>query len=460
MQREVKTMKTPTSTTEFEPRNTPAPSDPKGQQRSKLPLLTWGWKGLSRFLLTQSTHALITLVLIGLLMRSTTLVDALKSTLSLGQQAPAAPTEYGEESFTFHYQGRLADASGAPIHNISPGVNITFSLYISDTATTPLWREPHPNVPVANGLFSVLLGSIHPLTTTVHPESDMWLGIQVEQDPEMTPRQLLGGEALHAWHAGEADVARNLEVEGAYMMGDRYGRPAHINYPDIYAGWPYTHEVQAYLNNVTARVAAVEGATMFNGVIGVASGTFTDAFELQLMVEAHDRVWSSPGLDGYESRVYIGGHEHPEWDVNGPPDYQPGGLTVYANGDATLDGTLTTGAIVERNLLSPDEQTEHPSERFSKGDVLCWHYEALALCDQPNDASIVAVADKNGHPIVLGAEPINVLGPVQEGDFLVASHIPGYARVNNTPSIGTVIAQALENFDGEQGRIQAMIRKF
>ncbi len=100
-------------------------------------------------------------------------------------------------------------------------------------------------------------------------------------------------------------------------------------------------------------------------------------------------------------------------------------------------------------------------ERFEHGDVLCWSTETerLELCDTVNDRLVMAVADKNGKPIVMGAEPIKVIGDVQAGDILVASDTPGYAIVNNNPAPGTVIGQALEDFDGERGIIKAMIRK-
>ena len=42
----------------------------------------------------------------------------------------------------------------------------------------------------------------------------------------------------------------------------------------------------------------------------------------------------------------------------------------------------------------------------------------------------------------------------------MASDVPGYALVDNDPRPGTVIAQALESFEGERGMIKAMIRKF
>ncbi len=98
---------------------------------------------------------------------------------------------------------------------------------------------------------------------------------------------------------------------------------------------------------------------------------------------------------------------------------------------------------------------------FSQGSLLCWQPETqmLQLCTQANDRLVMAVADSNGKPIVLGAEYIKVLGPVQAGDILVASDTPGYATVNNNPAPGTVIGQALNTLQGDTGLIEAMINK-
>ena len=97
--------------------------------------------------------------------------------------------------------------------------------------------------------------------------------------------------------------------------------------------------------------------------------------------------------------------------------------------------------------------------RFEEGDVLCWGIDQLEPCAIANDRSY-KLWPTSGKPIVLGAEKVKVLGPVQRGDILVASDVPGYAMVNNDPRSGSVIAQALESFDGERGLIKAMIRKW
>jgi hypothetical protein len=67
--------------------------------------------------------------------------------------------------------------------------------------------------------------------------------------------------------------------------------------------------------------------------------------------------------------------------------------------------------------------------------------------------NVVAVA-------LQGRVPCNVIGKVAKGDMLVASNIPGYAIVNNTPSVGSVIGKALEDkLDGERGTVEVVVGK-
>lgn len=122
--------------------------------------------------------------------------------------------------------------------------------------------------------------------------------------------------------------------------------------------------------------------------------------------------------------------------------------------------SASCGAIVETNLQTEAEKVVDEIERFSQGDVLCWGTDQLEKCSSTNDRLVMSVADVNGKPIVMGAEPVKVLGPVSRGDILVSSDLPGYAMVNNDPIPGTVIAQALEDLDGESGLVKAMIRKW
>jgi hypothetical protein len=87
-----------------------------------------------------------------------------------------------------NYQGSLSDAGGNPVNAT---LNITFTLYDAEVAGSNLWQETQP-VTVTNGQFSVQFGADggNPLNSTLF-ENPIFLGVQVDTDAEMTPRQAL-----------------------------------------------------------------------------------------------------------------------------------------------------------------------------------------------------------------------------------------------------------------------------
>jgi len=90
------------------------------------------------------------------------------------------------------YQGYLTDASGEPL---TGGVDITFRLYDAPSGGAALWTEAHTNVnavPVEDGLFNVMLGSLTPISSTVWGNGASYLGVQVGNDAEMSPREVVG----------------------------------------------------------------------------------------------------------------------------------------------------------------------------------------------------------------------------------------------------------------------------
>ena len=93
---------------------------------------------------------------------------------------------------TVPYQGTLTDASGTPIND---SVAMTFKFYAAPTGGTALWTEQRTGsnaVPVTNGLFSVALGQVTPIPANVLAQP-LWLGISVNGDAEMTPREAILG---------------------------------------------------------------------------------------------------------------------------------------------------------------------------------------------------------------------------------------------------------------------------
>lgn len=102
-----------------------------------------------------------------------------------------------------NYQGRLTDGTGDPVDGLH---SITFKIYSSSAGGTAVWSETHSSIPVSNGLFNVVLGSVTTLGNAVFASQPRWLGISVDGSPELVPRTQIIAVA-YAYHAENADTA-------------------------------------------------------------------------------------------------------------------------------------------------------------------------------------------------------------------------------------------------------------
>lgn len=100
----------------------------------------------------------------------------------IAKNAEAADGIFGQINF----QGKLVGADGT---NVTDGnYSITFTLYDASSGGTNLWDETQ-TVSVTDGIFRVSLGAIDSTIADVNFNTDnLYLGIQVESDDEMTPR--------------------------------------------------------------------------------------------------------------------------------------------------------------------------------------------------------------------------------------------------------------------------------
>ena len=83
-------------------------------------------------------------------------------------QVSAAPT-------TMNFQGRLADASGNTVANGT--YNMQFRLFTVASGGSATWtetRETTNRVTVTNGLFSVQLGAVTPLSASLFSGNDVY----------------------------------------------------------------------------------------------------------------------------------------------------------------------------------------------------------------------------------------------------------------------------------------------
>jgi hypothetical protein len=119
------------------------------------------------------------------------------------------------------YQGRFSDAGTSVADGTYP---IAFTIYDQATGGTVLWTETQ-NVTVTNGLFSVLLGAVNPVTTNVFSESARYLGVKLGGNPELAPRPRLAAVP----YALTADSARTVGDKFVKLEGDTMSGPLSIN---------------------------------------------------------------------------------------------------------------------------------------------------------------------------------------------------------------------------------------
>lgn len=330
----------------------------------------------------------------------------------------SAPAAAPGSATTINYQGRLFTSSGQAVNGT---VSLAFSLYNQVSNGTRLWGpEIHNGVTVTDGLFSVLLGSQLPIPLSAIT-GDLWLETKVGSET-LSPREQLGAVPY-------AMVAKTVP-DGSITTG-KLNIDAALDLK----------------NQILSNVGAIDGNNG-NFIISNNAGN--------LRLRTPNSILAFIDTDNNTTGAIFQILTN-NGSLNPPVT---GLLTLNENGDLSVSGSVSHGAVIENNLQTPLELAANRIDRFSEGDVLCWGEDRLELCSEFSASLVQAVADVNGKPIIMGAEAIKVVGPVQRGDMLVASDVPGYAVANNRPAPGSVIAQALEDFSGQQGVIKAMIRKF
>ncbi len=117
-----------------------------------------------------------------------------------------------------NHQGRVTDGSGAPVSGVVP---IKFSLFDSSSDGTLVWSETQPTVTVTDGLYSVALGSVTPLSADIFaspPSSgtsttELYLEIEVNGQV-LSPRMRL--------------VSSPYSIATERISGDLYTSPGQL----------------------------------------------------------------------------------------------------------------------------------------------------------------------------------------------------------------------------------------
>jgi hypothetical protein len=238
---------------------------------------------------------------------------------------PALAQAQGSIS-TINFQGELADSNGSLL---SGNYNMRFAIYDALTGGTLVWPtavlagyELHSQVVVAEGLFSVLLGSqAEPLSAQSFEGSDRYLQIWVCQTPgllcstfeALSPRQPVAS-------VGYALTAKTL-VHGAQIVS-----------PESYYGLSVeTGRSAEYAAAIHARASSSSGKTV--GVSGVSSS----------LDDGTIGVWGQAGRSdgwGYGVLGQTGSHDTESAGVKGTARAGSGvvGLTSSTKGQAGVAG--------------------------------------------------------------------------------------------------------------------------
>jgi len=101
--------------------------------------------------------------------------------------AQAGPLAQSGGPLLVNYQGLLTDSGGSPL---TGPVNLTFAIYDGKTGGVKLWEEIHSSVPLDSGYFSVMLGSVTPLTSSVFDGVERWIQVTVDGGSPLSRQRL------------------------------------------------------------------------------------------------------------------------------------------------------------------------------------------------------------------------------------------------------------------------------
>ncbi|UCC64972.1 MAG: hypothetical protein JSV36_08020, partial [Anaerolineae bacterium] len=391
-----------------------------------------------------------------------------------------------EAAASSHYipiQGRLTDSSGTPLDG---SYDVTFRLYEVSSGGTAVCEDTR-SVSVENGLFSHYFQGCSKIDGR-----QLYLGVQVEADPEMSPRQYidnvpyawslrpgaiisgtLGSNAIvhiENWGSG----GRGLRSYAMDTSGTNYGVVGASRSPDGYGGYFYNNGGGDALYGKSTESSGGDGVT---GESYSASGRGVYA----------RNYGSGVAIAGYSDSVPGTGHWYPTLylvQANSSGDFVVGASAYWGSRYWRVDrtgkgyfngGTQASGADFAEQLAVEGEEAD-----YEPGDVLVISASAdrtVELSSEPFATAVIGVystrpAVRAGAPdtddplagipvAITGIAPCKASaenGPIQRGDLLVTSSTPGHAmRAGDSPAPGTVLGKAMQPLESGTGIIEVLV---
>lgn len=260
-----------------------------------------------------------------------------------------------------NYQGRLTDASGAPLNG---AYDLTSHIYSVEAGGSPLWVEKQSGVVIQKGLFNVQLGSGIGTPLNLPFDQQYYLSIQVNTDPEMNPRQKLTsvGYAIRAEKADSLSVPVDLSngVTGILPVNNGgSGRSVNLTTAQAVGTSSISMSSDTLADmpdmSVTLTTAGTKLLCMYQGAIKMAgNGAFCYA-EVNILVDGINKTRQRGGTDSGTTSFGGGMPFSLQWLATG---LTPGSHTVKIQwrgkgNDApnvTQDGTVSPRVLTVIDL--------------------------------------------------------------------------------------------------------------
>jgi hypothetical protein len=264
-------------------------------------------------------------------------------------------------------QGRLTDTSGVPL---TGDHSVTFSLYDDSAAGNLLCSTNYNPLPMNNGLFNV---TITGCTDSEISGNQLYLGIQVDADAEMSPRQPIyavpyarslrpgadiRGEVgnlsmLALYNSSTVDNSKGLYAEVQGVSGITYGVYGRSSSPDGYGGY--------FDNTSTAGVGLFAKAGNDDAADLVLGGNSS--------TDDNGRIDSDPDFPGSDLLLVSNDRVHIHLDNNNDED----------NSDFTIfNGANTSVLKVEENgrlnlgINAGEAMTITIGDRYRDNAIVAW----------------------------------------------------------------------------------------
>jgi len=400
---------------------------------------------------------------------------------------PPPPVESSQvrasaRSYRIPVQGRLTDSSGDPLDGY---YSVTFRLYNVSSGGTALCDDSR-TVSVDEGLFSTYMQGCSAING-----QQLYLGVQVGDDPEMTPRQHVGN-VPYAWSLrpgavisytlssdaivhieNHASTGRGLRAYAMSESGKNYGVVGASRSSEGYGGYFYNNGGGTALWGQSSETEldsgdGVQGDSYALAGRGVFARNYGDGSALAGHSDSTGTMYPTLYLvqENSGGNFVVGASSY--WGTRYWRVDRDG--RGYFNG-----GTQTGGADFAEQIAVEGEEAD-----YEPGDVMVISADAdrtVALSAEPFATAVIGVYSTQpavlagapdtdellpGVPVAItGIAPCKASaenGPIQRGDLLVTSSTPGHAmRAGDNPPPGTVLGKAMQALESGTGTIVVLV---